>query len=108
MKRGSYDVSSVPPNPPTCQPTPETVCPAGAQSAVLMPSCLQGESKRIHPGMAGAAKGFAAVEFEDFTQGRFTIAKLFFGLFEQRHIGRWRRRGHPHDIVQEEETALHG
>jgi hypothetical protein len=47
VKRGSYDVSSVPPNPPTCQLTPETVCPAGAQSAVVIAPCLQGETKRV-------------------------------------------------------------
>jgi len=48
VKRGLYDVSSVPPNPPTCQPTPETVCPAAApaQSAVVAP-CLSGETKRV-------------------------------------------------------------
>jgi hypothetical protein len=48
VRRGTYDVSSVPPNPPTCQPTPETVCPlaGGAQPAVIMP-CLQGETKRV-------------------------------------------------------------
>lgn len=47
VKRGIYDVSSAPTNPPTCQPTPETVCPAGAQSAVVIAPCLQGETKRV-------------------------------------------------------------
>ena len=46
VKRGSYDVSSVPPNPPTCEPTPQTVCPLRASPAVIAP-CLQGETKRV-------------------------------------------------------------
>jgi hypothetical protein len=46
VKRGQYDVSSVPPNPPPCQPTPQTVCPAQGQSAVIAP-CLTGETKRV-------------------------------------------------------------
>jgi hypothetical protein len=46
VKRGLYDVSSVPPNPPTCDPTPQTVCPLQASPAVVAP-CLQGETKRV-------------------------------------------------------------
>jgi hypothetical protein len=48
LKRGLYDVSSVPPNPPTCEPTPETVCPlAGPQSAAIIAPCLQGDTQRV-------------------------------------------------------------
>jgi hypothetical protein len=47
VKRGSFDVSSVPPNPPSCQATPETICPVGAQSALVIAPCLQGETKRV-------------------------------------------------------------
>jgi hypothetical protein len=48
VKRGIYDVSSVPPNPPTCQPTPETVCPAsGVAGAAIVAPCLMGETKRV-------------------------------------------------------------
>jgi hypothetical protein len=36
----------VPPNPPTCQPTPETVCPFDSSPAVIAP-CLQGETKPV-------------------------------------------------------------
>jgi hypothetical protein len=48
-KRGHYDVSSVPPNPPTCEPTPDTVCPAqgGPASKETIAPCLQGETKRV-------------------------------------------------------------
>jgi hypothetical protein len=46
VKRGLYDISSVPPNPPTCEPTPQTVCPLQASPAVIAP-CLQGETKRV-------------------------------------------------------------
>lgn len=48
VKRGLYNVSSVPPNPPTCQPTPETVCPlaAGAQPMIIAP-CMTGETKQV-------------------------------------------------------------
>jgi hypothetical protein len=48
VKRGQYDVSAVPPNPPSCQPQPGQVCPAegGAQPAVIAP-CLTGETKRV-------------------------------------------------------------
>jgi hypothetical protein len=46
LKPGSYNVSSVPPNPPTCQPTPETVCPLRASPAVIVP-CLQGETQPV-------------------------------------------------------------
>jgi hypothetical protein len=48
VKRGSYDVSSVPPNPPPCQPTPNTVCPAasGGRSMIIAP-CMTGETKRV-------------------------------------------------------------
>ena len=49
VKRGTYDVSSVPPNPPSCQPTPTTVCPleAGPPSDVVIAPCVQGETKRV-------------------------------------------------------------
>jgi hypothetical protein len=47
LKRGPYDVSSVPPNPPTCQPTPQTVCPMGAQNAAVIAPCMQGETQRV-------------------------------------------------------------
>jgi hypothetical protein len=48
LKRGLYEVSSVPPNPPTCEPTPETVCPAsGAESNAIIAPCLTGETKRV-------------------------------------------------------------
>ena len=48
VKRGRYDVSSVPPNPPSCQPQPGHVCPAGAgaQPAVIA-QCMSGETKRL-------------------------------------------------------------
>src|SRR3954452_20755188 len=47
-KGGTYDVSSVPPNPPPCQPEPGKVCPAstGAQPMIIAP-CMTGETKRI-------------------------------------------------------------
>jgi hypothetical protein len=46
LKRGSYNVSAVPPNPPTCNPTPETVCPlAGAQSRAVIAPCLTGDTQ---------------------------------------------------------------
>jgi hypothetical protein len=46
LKRGLYDVSSVPPGPPSCPPG--YVCPAegSAPSVVIMP-CLAGETKRV-------------------------------------------------------------
>jgi hypothetical protein len=48
LKKGSYDVSSVPPNPPTCEPQPEQVCPLDqAQGAAIVRPCLQGETKRV-------------------------------------------------------------
>ena len=48
LKRGSYDVTSVPPSPPTCQPTPETVCPAyGAEGKAIIAPCLMGETQRV-------------------------------------------------------------
>jgi hypothetical protein len=48
VKRGTYNVSSVPPNPPSCQPTPETVCPAqsGANPMIIAP-CMTGETKQV-------------------------------------------------------------
>ncbi len=48
LKRGLYDVSSVPPNPepPPCQPG--MMCPlAGAQSAAIVAPCMQGETTRV-------------------------------------------------------------
>jgi hypothetical protein len=47
LKRGLYDVSSVPPSPPTCTPTPETVCPLSAQGAAVIAPCMQGETQRV-------------------------------------------------------------
>jgi hypothetical protein len=48
LKRGSYNVSSVPPTPPTCNPTPQTACPLDqAQSAAIVRPCLQGETKHV-------------------------------------------------------------
>ncbi len=48
LKRGLYDVSSVPPNPepPPCQPG--MMCPLEkAQSAAIVEPCLQGETQRV-------------------------------------------------------------
>jgi hypothetical protein len=48
LKRGSYDVSSVPPNPepPPCQPG--EMCPlAGTQGAAIVQPCMQGETARV-------------------------------------------------------------
>ena len=48
LKRGSYNVSSVPPTPPTCNPTPQTTCPLNeAKSAAIVRPCLQGETKQV-------------------------------------------------------------
>ena len=60
LKRGSYDVSSVPPNPPTCEPQPQQVCPppcepqqgevcplSGDQPAAIIAPCLTGETKPV-------------------------------------------------------------
>jgi hypothetical protein len=49
LKRGTYDVSSVPPNPPSPQPCPPgQVCALnGAQSSAIIAPCLQGETKRV-------------------------------------------------------------
>jgi hypothetical protein len=49
VKRGRYDVSAVPPNPPQCQPQPGQVCPAGSsgQSAAIVEPCMTGETKRV-------------------------------------------------------------
>jgi hypothetical protein len=60
VKRGAYDISSVPPNPPTCEPQPQQVCPppcepqqgqvcplAGDQPAVIIAPCMTGETQRI-------------------------------------------------------------
>jgi hypothetical protein len=49
VKRGTYDVSAVAPTPATCQPTPDTVCPAQDDppgQEVIAP-CLTGETKRV-------------------------------------------------------------
>jgi hypothetical protein len=48
LKRGLYDVSSVPPNPepPPCQPG--EMCPlAGTQGAAIVQPCMQGETTRV-------------------------------------------------------------
>jgi hypothetical protein len=48
VKRGTYDVSSVPPNPPTCQPQPGQVCPAQAAARpMIIAPCMTGETKRV-------------------------------------------------------------
>lgn len=47
VKRGQYDVSAIPPNPPSCEPTPTTVCPARARPAAIIAPCLTGETKRV-------------------------------------------------------------
>ena len=60
---GIYDVSSIPPNPPICQPQPqadaqqicpppctptkEIVCPLASSPAVIVAPCLTGETKRV-------------------------------------------------------------
>jgi len=48
LRRGSYDVSAVPPNPPpTCNPTPETACPlSGAHSKAVIAPCMTGDTQR--------------------------------------------------------------
>jgi hypothetical protein len=47
VKRGTYAVSAIPPNPPTCQPTPTTVCPADTQGAAIIAPCLTGETQTV-------------------------------------------------------------
>jgi hypothetical protein len=47
VKRGTYDVSAIPPSPPPCQPTPQTVCPLPAQGAAIIAPCMTGETKRV-------------------------------------------------------------
>ena len=48
LKRGSYEISSIPPNPPTCQPQAGQVCPLrGTESPAVVQPCLQGETKRV-------------------------------------------------------------
>ncbi len=49
VKRGHYDVSAIPPNPPSCQPQPGQVCPAGsgAQGSAMIAPCMTGETKRV-------------------------------------------------------------
>jgi hypothetical protein len=48
LTRGSYDVSSVPPNPQPQPCQPGEMCPlAKARSAVIIRPCLQGETKRV-------------------------------------------------------------
>ena len=59
VKKGSYEVSSVPPNPPTCEPTPQTVCPLNqAQGAAIVRPCLEGETKQVQV----RRNGFARIE----------------------------------------------
>ena len=47
VKRGTYDVSAIPPSPPPCQPIPQTVCPQQAQGAAINAPCVTGETKRV-------------------------------------------------------------
>jgi hypothetical protein len=48
LKRGAYDVSSVPPNPEPQPCQPGEMCPlAKSHSAVIVRPCLQGETKRV-------------------------------------------------------------
>jgi hypothetical protein len=49
LKRGSYDVSVVPPAQPSCQPSPTVVCPADAspQSTAVIAPCETGETQRV-------------------------------------------------------------
>jgi hypothetical protein len=47
VKRGSYDISAVLPNPPGCEPTPTIICPAGAQRPPIIAPCLTGETQRV-------------------------------------------------------------
>jgi hypothetical protein len=50
LKRGSYDVSSVPPNPEPQPCPPEQVCPlegSPAQGAAVIAPCLAGETQRV-------------------------------------------------------------
>jgi len=47
VKRGQYDVSAAPPTPPSCEPTPTTVCPLAARGAAIVLPCITGETKRV-------------------------------------------------------------
>jgi hypothetical protein len=48
LRRGLYDVSSVPPNPQPPPCGPGQMCPlAEARSAAIVRPCLQGETKRV-------------------------------------------------------------
>jgi hypothetical protein len=46
LKRGLYDVSSVPPSPPICPPDHVCIQQGPAPTAVIAP-CLAGETKRV-------------------------------------------------------------
>ena len=47
LKRGAYDVTSVPPSPPSCQPP--MLCPAqtSSASAAVVTPCETGETQRV-------------------------------------------------------------
>jgi hypothetical protein len=47
VKRGNYEVSAVPPSPPPCEPTPQTVCPLQAQRAAVIAPCLMGDTQPV-------------------------------------------------------------
>jgi hypothetical protein len=60
LKRGSYDISSVPSNGPTCEPQTQRLCPppcepqqgqvcplSGNQPAAIIAPCLTGETQRV-------------------------------------------------------------
>jgi hypothetical protein len=47
VKRGSYDISAVLPNPPGCEPTPTIICPAEGQRPPIIGPCLTGERQSV-------------------------------------------------------------
>jgi hypothetical protein len=48
IKPGLYDVTAAVPTPPSCEPTPQTVCPLDeAQPAAIVRPCVEGETKQV-------------------------------------------------------------
>ncbi len=69
---------------------------------------FEGEPERIHAVVAGLAEGVAAMQFEGFAQGGFTILEFLFCQFEIRNVGwGWRSRG-AEDLIEEEDPAFDG
>ena len=67
---------------------------------------FQGQTERIHAGVAGSAERLLAMHGQGFADGGFAVFEAFFGFFEGGDVGGRGRGGHAEDVIEDELAAF--